>query len=87
MQENIDKIKEKIQEYQNKDVYIELENAISYHFLICNAKLLVSQEMLFITDEKKENFLLELHSLEDVDINNNTIYLEMSNDLKITLDY
>ena len=60
MQENIDKIKEKIQEYQNKDVYIELENAISYHFLICNAKLLVSQEMLFITDEKKRKFFVRI---------------------------
>lgn len=82
-------LKEKIKEFNEKDIYIELKNAIDYHFIIKNAKILISREKLFITDERDENLIIELYYLDDVKINlhTNSVYLYMSNDLEIVLDY
>lgn len=84
--EEIKKLKEKMKEFENQDVFIKLENAIQYHTTINNAKIIVSDEKLIISDEKEQDFIVELHYLEEIEENGNTIYLEMSNDLKITLE-
>ena len=85
--EEIQIIKEKIKELENKDIYIELEQSIQYHTTINKAKIIVSDEKLIISDEKEQDFIVELHYLEEIAENGNTIYLELSNDLKITLEY
>lgn len=85
--EEIKKLKEKIKEFENQDVFIKLENAIQYYTTINNAKIIVSDEKLIISDEKEQDFIVELHYLDEIDENGNTIYLEMTNDLKITLEY
>lgn len=85
--EEIQKLKEKIKKLENQDVYIELEQSIQYHTTINKAKIIVSDEKLIISDEKEQDFIVELHYLEEIAENGNTIYLELSNDLKITLEY
>ena len=85
--EEIQKLKEKIKILENQDVYIELEQSIQYHTTINKAKIIVSDEKLIISDEKEQDFIVELHYLEEIAENGNTIYLELSNDLKITLEY
>ena len=84
--EEIKKLKEKMKEFENQDVFIKLENAIQYHTTINKAKIIVSDEKLIISDEKEQDFIVELHYLDEIEENGNTIYLEMSNDLKITLE-
>lgn len=85
--EEIQKLKEKIKKLENQDVYIELEQSIQYHTTINKAKIIVSDEKLIISDETEQDFIVELHYLEEIAENGNTIYLELSNDLKITLEY
>lgn len=85
--EEIEKLKNKIVEFQNQDVYIEIQQSIQYHITIYNAKIIVSNEKLIISDEKNQDFIIELQYLEDIEIDDNTIDLEMSNYIKITLDY
>ena len=85
--EEIQKLKEKIKKLENQDVYIELEQSIQYHTTINKAKIIVSDEKLIISDEKEQDIIVELHYLEEIAENGNTIYLELSNDLKITLEY
>ena len=50
--EIIKELKQKMIDFQNEDVYIELENAIQYHTTIKNAKIIVSDEKLIISNEK-----------------------------------
>ena len=81
------KIKEKIKELENKDIYIELEQSIQYHTTINNASIIVSDEKLIISDRKEQDFIVELQYLDEVEENENTTYLNMSNELRITIDY
>lgn len=86
-EKEIDKLKNEIKKFENQNIYIELEDSLQYHTTIHNAKILVSNEKLFITNEKEQDFIVELHYLDSVDISDeNTIYLQMANSLKITLD-
>lgn len=85
--EEIEKLKEKITEFENQDVFIEIQEAIEYHFIIYQDKIIASNEKLVISDEKEKDFIIELQYLEDIEIEGNTIDLEMSNNIKITLDY
>lgn len=85
--EEIQIIKEKIKELENKDIYIELEQSIQYHTTINNASIIVSDEKLIISDRKEQDFIVELQYLDEVEENENTTYLNMSNELRITIDY
>ena len=85
--EEIKKLKEKMKEFENQDIFIKLENAIQYHTTINNANIIVSDEKLIVSDEQEQDFIIELHYLEELEENENTIYLVMSNDLTITLEY
>lgn len=85
--EEIQKLKDKIIEFDNQDVYIELEQSIQYHITIKKAKIIVSREKLIVSDEQEQDFIVELHYLDNIEIEGNSIYMELSNDLKITLDY
>lgn len=85
--EIIEELKQKMIDFQNEDVYIELENAIQNHTTIKNAKIIVSDEKLIISDEKEKDFIIELHYLDEIEISNNTVYLELTNDIRITLDH
>lgn len=85
--EKIKKLKEKMKEFENQDIFIKLENAIQYHTTINNANIIVSDEKLIVSDEQEQDFIIELHYLEELEEDGNTIYIEMSNDLTITLEY
>lgn len=85
--EEIEKLKKLITDFENEAVYIELENAITYHTTILNSKIIVSNERLIISDGEKQDFIVELHYLDSIEVNENTIYLDMSNDIKVTLDH
>lgn len=85
--EEIEKLKEKMKEFENHNIYIELEESMQYHTTIYNASIIVSDEKLIISDKKEQDFIIELHYLDDIEENGNTIYLSMSNNLRITLDY
>lgn len=83
----IEKLRDKIIEYQNQDVFVKLENSIQFYTTICNAQIIISDQKLVISDSKQQDFIIELYYLEDVKIEGNSIYLQLSNDLNITLDY
>lgn len=83
----IEKIRNKLKEFENEDVYVEIEGALQYHITINNAKVLISNQKIFITNEKEQDFIIELYYLDYANIENNTIIMEMLNDIKITLDY
>ena len=85
--EEIQKLKEKIKELENQDIYIELERSIQYHTTINNASIIVSDEKLIISDRKEQDFIVELQYLDEVEENENTTYLNMSNELRMTIDY
>lgn len=85
--EIIEELKQKMIDFQNEDVYIELENSMQYHTRIKNAKIIVSNEKLIISNEKDKDFIIELHYLDDIEISENTVYLELTNDIKVTLDH
>ena len=85
--EKIKKLKEKEKEIEKQDIFIKLENAIQYHTTINNANIIVSDEKLIVSDEQEQDFIIELHYLEELEEDGNTIYIEMSNDLTITLEY
>lgn len=85
--EEIQKLKEKIIEFENQDIFIEIQEAIQYHITIYQAKIIVSNEKLIISDQQHQDLMIELQYLEDVRIEGNTIDLEFSNFIKITLDY
>ena len=85
--EEIEKLKKLITDLENEDIYIEIENALIYHTTILNAKIIVSNERMIISDGEKQDFIIELHYLDYIDINENTVYLNMTNDIRITLDY
>ena len=85
--EIVEKLKQKMTEFEDEDVYIELENSMQYHTTIKNAKIIVSDEKLIISNEKEKDFIIELHYLYDIEISDNTVYLELTNDIRITLDH
>lgn len=85
--ELIEKLRDKIIEYQGQDVFVKLENSVQFYTTICNAQIIISDQKLVISDQKKQDFIVELFYIEDVKIEGNSIYLQLSNDLNITLDY
>lgn len=85
--ELIEKLRDKIIEYQGQDVFVKLENSIQFYTTICNAQIIISDQKLVISDQKKQDFIVELFYIEDVKIEGNSIYLGLSNDLNIILDY
>ncbi len=85
--DEIEKIRNKIKEFENEDIYVELEGALQFSVTIKNSKILISNQKIFITNEKEQDFIIELYYLDYVEIENNTIFMNMLNDIKITLDY
>lgn len=85
--EEIQKLKEKITEFENQDVFIELQEALQYHFTIYQAKIITSDEKLVISDEKEQDFIVELYYLDSIKIEGNTIHLCLSNDINLKIDY
>lgn len=83
----IEKLRDKIAEYQGQDVFVKLENSVQFYTTICNAQIIISDQKLVISDQKKQDFIVELFYIEDVKIEGNSIYLQLSNDLNIILDY
>lgn len=84
--EEINKLKGKIKDFKSKDIFIKIENAIQYYTTIQNAKVIASDQKLIISDQKKQDLIIELFYLDNIKIDGNTICMELSNDLGITLD-
>lgn len=85
--EEIQKLKNKITEYENQDIFIKIEKSIQYHTTIYNAKIIVSDQKLIISDGKEQDFIVELFYLDNVKMEDNEILLELANDINISLDY
>lgn len=85
--EEIKQLKESMKEFKGADVLIEVKNAIQYHMTINSAEIIVSEDNLIISDQKEQDFILDLFYLEDIDIEGGTVTLELSNDLEIILDH
>jgi len=85
--EEIERLKNKLIDFKNKDVYIEISNALQFHTTIKNVQIIVSNEKLFITDGNEKDFIIELHYLDSIEENGNMTILNLYNELKITLDY
>lgn len=84
--EEIKKLKEKIKGFENKDVYVEFQNAIEYHTTIYKAKILASDEMLILSNGKKVSIQIDLTYLENIKNIGDTIIIELWNELTIILD-
>ena len=84
--EEIERLKNKLISFKDKDVYIEISNSIHFHTTIENAQIIVSNQKLFITDGKEKDFIIELHYLDSLEEDGNTTYLKLYNEIRITLD-
>ena len=51
----IEKLRDKIAEYQNQDVFVKLENSVQFYTTICNAQIIISDQKLVISDQKKQD--------------------------------
>lgn len=87
MNGTVNALKNKIKEFQNKEVCIEIEDAIQYQLIIKDSKIILSNQKLIISDEDKNDFIVELHYLDNTKIEENTIKLIMYNDLTIIITY
>lgn len=83
----IEKLRSNITEFEGKDVFVKFQNSLQYHTTITSAQVIISNQKLILSDQKHQDFILELFYLEDVKIEDNSIYLELSNDLDIELIY
>ena len=83
----LDKLRIKLTEFENEDVYVEIKGALQFHITIKSAKILISNQKVFITNEKEQDFIIELYYLDNIEIEGNAIYLQMQNDIEIMLDY
>lgn len=84
--EEIEKLKNKLISFRDKDVYIEISNSIQFHTTIENAQIIVSNQKLFITDGKEKDFIIGLHYLDNLEEDGNITYLNLYNEIRITLD-
>lgn len=61
--------------------------AIRYNFIIHKVKSIVNNEFLVITDGKENNLYLEMHYINNVEIDDRCMILEMENEIIIKIDY
>ncbi len=83
--EIVEKIKNKVEEFQNCEVYVEFENAIQYNTTIKNCKIIVSDQKLILSDEKNKDLIIELYYISELEVHESTIKMIMENDLTITI--
>lgn len=83
--EIIETIKNKIEEFQDSEVYVEFENAIQYQTTIKNCKIIVSDQKLILSDEEKKDLIIELYYISELEVYESTIKMIMENDLTITI--
>ena len=83
----VSQLKVKFEDFDNADVYIQLDSAIQFHCIIRQAKVIVSDDKLIISNGQENDIIFELFYLEKIKIEGNNIFMEMSNDLEITLSY
>jgi len=81
--EIVEKIKNKVEEFQNCEVYVEFENAIQYNTTIKNCKIIVSDQKLILSDEKNKDLIIELYYISELEVHESTIKMIMENDLTI----
>lgn len=73
------------EKYLEKDVNVILRGGITTEFIIHNAKILLSDISLILTDCKKEEFIIDLSFVTDTKVDN-AITFELE-EQKVTLDY
>lgn len=83
----LNELRIKLKEFENEDIYVEIKGAIEFHTTVKSAKILISNQKIFITNEKEQDFIIELYYLDNIEIEENAIYLQMQNDIEIMLDY
>lgn len=71
--------------FLNKDLTIIIDGGISTNFVIRNAKIVISNSTLFITDGQKQDLIILLDEITNVTSKN---YISIEFDmLNITIDY
>lgn len=73
------------EKYIDNDITVILKGGITTEFIIHNAKILLSDISLILTDTKKEEFIINLSFVTDTKIDN-AITFELE-EQKVTLDY
>ena len=66
---------------------LKWNGAIRYNFIIHEVKSIVNNEFLVITDGKENNLYLEMHYINNVEIDDRCMILEMENEIIIKIDY
>ena len=83
---NRELIEEKLfNDYLDKDITVILKGGITTQFVIHDARILLNDYTLILTDTKKEQFMVDLSFVTDV-IVDNAITFEIE-EQKVTLDY
>ncbi len=83
---NRELIEEKLfDDYLDKDITVILKGGITTEFIIHNAKILLSDISLILTDCKKEEFIIDLSFVTNTKVDN-AITFELE-EQKVTLDY
>lgn len=83
---NRELIEEKLfDDYLDKDITVILKGGITTEFIIHNAKILLSDISLILTDCKKEEFIIDLSFVTDTKVDN-AITFELE-EQKVILDY
>lgn len=71
--------------FLNKNLTIILDGGISTNFIIKNAKIVISDSILFITDGQKKDLIILLDEITNVTAKN---YISIEFDMiNITIDY
>lgn len=73
------------EKYLDKDITIILKGGITTEFIIHNAKILLSDISLILTDCKKEELIIDLSFVTNTRVDN-AITFELE-EQKVTLDY
>lgn len=66
---------------------LKWNGVIRYNFIIHEVKSIVNNEFLVITDGKENNLYLEMHYINNVEIDDRCMTLDMENEIIIKIDY
>lgn len=84
--EDLKKIEKCLKNFENQITYIEMTGAVNYFIKIRKAKILISREILVISDGKQKNFIIDLFHYDNLKIQNGAVIIEFDNDLNFRIN-
>lgn len=84
--EDLKILEKQLKSFENQITYIEMMGAVSYFIKIRKAKILISREMIVISDGSQKNFVLDLFHYDNLKIQNKSVIIEFDNDLKFRIN-